>query len=41
MTLFIHHDPARTDAQLLELERRLTERRSGVRFGREGEEVFL
>lgn len=41
LTLFIHHDPARTDAQLLELERRLTERRSGVRFGREGEEVFL
>lgn len=38
-TLLIHHDPKRTDAQLLELERAVGDPR--VRFGRGGEEVFL
>ena len=38
-TVFVHHDPSRTDAQLLELESGLSI--PGLRFGREGEEVIL
>ena len=38
-TIFVHHDPGRTDAQLLELESSLNV--PGLRFGREGEEVIL
>lgn len=40
-TLFIHHDPNRTDAQLTELERAVREKNPRIRFGREGEEVVL
>ncbi len=40
-TIFIHHDPTRTDAQLLELERSVQGSDPRIRFGREGEEVFL
>lgn len=38
-TIFVHHDPGRTDGQLLELESSLNV--PGLHFGREGEEVIL
>lgn len=38
-TIFVHHDPSRTDGQLLELESSLNV--PGLHFGREGEEVIL
>ena len=38
-TIFVHPDPGRTDAQLLELEAGLDV--PGLHFGREGEEVIL
>ncbi len=40
-TLLIHHDPARTDSQLLRAEREIQARYGAVRFGREGEELLL
>lgn len=40
-TLLVHHDPKRTDAQLLELERWVQAQDPSIRFGRAGEEVFL
>ena len=40
-TLLIHHDPTRTDRQLLELEAAVHAQYPNVRFGRGGEEVFL
>lgn len=39
--LLIHHDPTRTDRQLLALEATVRAQRPNVRFGRGGEEVFL
>lgn len=40
-TLLIHHDPTRTDAQLLQLEHELLAGHDAIRFGREKEEVLL
>lgn len=40
-TLLVHHDPKRTDEQLLELERSIQAQNPRIRFGRGGEEVFL
>ena len=40
-TLLIHHDPTRTDRQLLELEAAVHAQYPNVRFGRGGEEVLL
>ncbi len=40
-TLLIHHDPNRTDEQLDALEQTVIQRYPTIRFGREGEEVFL
>lgn len=40
-TIFIHHDPKRTDAQLLALERSVQASDSRISFGRGGEEVTL
>lgn len=40
-TLFVHHDPKRRDAELLDLEARLRAQEPSVGFGREGEEVIL
>ena len=40
-TLFIHHDPKRTDRQLLALEAAVRAQHPNVRFGRGGEEVLL
>ena len=39
--LLIHHDPTRTDRQLLALEATVRAQHPNVRFGRGGEEVFL
>lgn len=39
-TLLVHHDPKRTDAQLLAIEAELGTA-PAIRFGREGEEVLL
>ncbi len=40
-TLLIHHDPKRTDSQLLALETAVRTQYANVRFGRGGEEVLL
>ena len=40
-TLLIHHDPTRSDRQLLELETVIQAQYPNVRFGRQGEEVLL
>ena len=40
-TLLIHHDPKRTDRQLLTLEEAVRAQHPNVRFGRQGEEVLL
>ncbi len=40
-TLLIHHDPNRTDDQLLLLEQEIRARYGNVRLGREGEEIDL
>lgn len=40
-TIFIHHDPKRTDAQLLDLEASVRAQSDSITFGREGQEVFL
>ncbi len=40
-TLFIHHDPKRTDTQLEALDAALRQRRGNIRFGREEEEIYL
>lgn len=40
-TIFIHHDPARTDRLLLELEANVQKEHPSVRFGRAGEEIML
>ena len=40
-TIFIHHDPKRTDAQLLNLEASVRAQSDSITFGREGKEVFL
>lgn len=40
-TLLIHHDPKRTDGQLLALETAVRESSPHIRFGREGQEVLL
>lgn len=40
-TLLFHHDPKRTDQQLLELERTVQSQGPRVHFGRGGEEVIL
>ena len=40
-TIFIHHDPGRTDAQLLALEEAVRREDTRISFGRAGEEVIL
>ena len=40
-TIFIHHDPGRTDAQLLALEEAVCREDPRISFGRAGEEVIL
>ena len=40
-TILVHHDPKRTDRQLLMLEQEVRRRYPQIHFGREGEEVFL
>lgn len=40
-TVFIHHDPKRTDSRMEELERAIALCSSDIRFGREGEEICL
>ncbi len=40
-TILIHHDPKRTDEQLLALEAAVQAKNPNIRFGREGEEVIL
>lgn len=40
-TILIHHDPKRTDSQLLALEAALQKEYPGIRLGRAGEEVTL
>ncbi len=40
-TIFLHHDPTRTDEQLLTLEDQLRQAHPAIRFGRQGEEVLL
>ena len=40
-TILIHHDPKRTDRELLQLEEALRESYPGVRLGRGGEEVTI
>lgn len=40
-TLLIHHDPNRTDSQLIELEQAVRIGNPNVSFGREGEEICL
>lgn len=40
-TVLIHHDPNRTDCQLLEFEQAVRAIHPNVSFGREGEEIYL
>lgn len=40
-TLLIHHDPNRTDSQLLEFEQAARQEYPGISFGRAGEEICL
>lgn len=40
-TLFVHHAPMRTDAQLLAMDRSLEKKAANIRFGRAGDELIF